>query len=495
MTTDNLAGLRPEDIPQIELRPLSSLSKYARNARTHSPGQVAQLQALFREFGWTNAVLVDDMGIVAGHGRCMAAEGLYQRGEQVRFPNGTLIPLGYVPVVDCTGWTPEQRRAYILADNRSAMSAGWDEELLAMELKELDQLGYDLSLTAFDEGEIDDLLATLIEPPTNDKDPEDIPPVPVEPVSVMGDIWVCGPHRVMCGDSLSLESWGRLMGKDLADLCITDPPYNVAYESKLAGKIKNDDMGDGEFRKFLRAAYDTMFAVMQAGAPIYVAHADTEGLNFRGAFRDAGFKLSGCLIWRKNSLVLGRSDYQWQHEPILYGWKPGAAHRWYGGRKLTTVVEWGDDGPIRRLPDGRWSITVGDSVLIVDGDATIEEAPGTVIFHEKPSRSELHPTTKPVGLWEKLMRPSARAGDVVIDPFSGSGTTLIACERLGMKARVCDLDPKFVDVAVRRWEMLTGLRAVHAVTGEPFPREDEQRAAVPDLAPADGLTPDDEELF
>lgn len=279
------------------------------------------------------------------------------------------------------------------------------------------------------------------------------------------------------------------MGTERADLCITDPPYNVAYESKLTGSIKNDDMSDVAFRAFLLDSYNAMFAMMKPGSAIYVAHADTEGLNFRSTFREAGFKLSGCLIWRKNALVLGRSDYQWMHEPILYGWKPGSRHRWHGGRKLTTIVEYGEGGPIRKLDDGRYAITVGDQVIVVSSDATVEEHLGSVIFHEKPSRSELHPTTKPIGLWEKLMRPSGRPGDIVMDPFSGSGTTLIAADRMGMIARVSELDPKFVDVAVLRWQHLTGRRAVHAVTGEEFPREGTKRLHVPtDPALSEDLT-------
>lgn len=309
-----------------------------------------------------------------------------------------------------------------------------------------------------------------------------------------GDVWICGPHRIACGDALAMQTWDKLMQGEMADLCITDPPYNVAYESKLAGSIKNDNMKDSAFRQFLLDAHIAMFAVMKPGAPIYVAHSDTEGLNFRSTFRDAGFKLSGCLIWRKNALVLGRSDYQWQHEPILYGWKPGAAHRWYGGRKLTTIVDYGESGPVQKLEDGRWAIRVGDSTLIVSGDAMLEEVPSSVIYHEKPSRSELHPTTKPVGLWERLMRSSARPGDIVIDSFSGSGTTLIAADRMGMIARVVELDPKFVDVAVRRWEQYTGRTAVHAVTGAPFPKEGEYRSVAETATdPLDYL--DDGEVF
>lgn len=457
-------------MPQIELRPIESLVAYARNARTHSPEQVSQIKASLIEFGWTNCVLADDMGIVAGHGRVMAATELYRHGKQVRFPNGAPIPVGMVPVVDCTGWSPAQRRAYVIADNKLALNAGWDDELLRLELADLQAESFDLDLLGFSQDELGDLVGELDASPS-DADPDEVPDVQPEPVSVLGDVWVCGAHKIMCGSSLEVDAWDKLMVGEKADICWTDPPYNVAYESKLAGSIKNDDMADGEFRQFLLDAYAAMFAVMKPGAPIYVAHADTEGLNFRTAFRQAGFKLSGCLIWRKNSLVLGRSDYQWMHEPILYGWKPGSKHRWYGGRKLTTVVEMGEGGPFTKLDDGRWAVRIGDSMLVVSGDAQVEEQPGSILFHEKPKRSEAHPTMKPVGLIERMLKASARSGDIVIDAFGGSGSTMIAADRLGMSARLMELDPKFADVIVRRWEAWSGRRAVHAVTGAPFPAQ------------------------
>ena len=457
---------------EVRLVAVDALLPYARNSRNHDKAQVAAIARSMKEVGFTNPLLIADGGILAGHGRLMAAKS---------------IGLSRVPCIDLSHLSEPQRRALVIADNRLAEMASWDLEMLKLETDDLRALGLDLEAeTGFAEEDLAKLFEGMVdaEPPGGGGDPDDVPDVPVVPHSRLGDIWVCGPHRILCGDCSDMALIDQLMQGAMADVCVTDPPYNVAYESKLAGSIKNDNMGDAEFRKMLRGWYDTMFAVMKPGAPIYVAHADTEGLNFRSEFRAAGFKLSGCLIWRKQSLVLGRSDYQWQHEPILYGWKPGAAHRWYGGRKRTTVIEYGENGPVRRLEDGRWAITVGDTVLIVDGQATIEEAPGSVIYHDKPSRSELHPTTKPVGLWEKLMKPSSRPGDVVIDWFSGSGTTMIAADRMGLIARVSEIDPKFVDVAVRRWEMLTGRRAVHAVTGEPFPRDGEVRqpaaAVVPD---------------
>lgn len=251
-------------------------------------------------------------------------------------------------------------------------------------------------------------------------------------------------------------------------MCWTDPPYNVAYETK-AGKIDNDDLEDAQFRQFLLRLFSAAYHVMKPGAAIYVAHADTEGLNFRATFRDAGFKLSGCLIWRKDSLVLGRSDYQWQHEPILYGWKPGAAHRWFGGRKQTTVTEYSADNSVfTQRVDGRYEISLGDRVLLVDGTAQVEELIPSVILQAKPKRSEGHPTMKPVALIERMLRNNAKKGNTVLDVCGGSGSTLMACDSLGMRARLSELSPGYVDVIVKRWQDFTGKRATLEATGQTF---------------------------
>jgi DNA modification methylase len=455
-------------LPHIELRPIESLVAYARNARTHSPEQISQLKASLIEFGWTNSVLADDVGIVAGHGRVMAASELYQHGRQIKFPNGAPIPHGMVPVVDCTGWTPAQRRAYIIADNKLALNAGWDDDLLRLEIADLKSDSFDLNLTGFTSDELNELLG-VADLEIKEVDPDDAPEAQEQAVSVPGDVWVLGAHRVMCGSSLEVDSWDKLMAGEKADICWTDPPYNVAYEGK-AGSIKNDDMSDGEFRQFLLDAFTAAASALKPGAPVYIAHADgTPGEAFRWAFRQSGLKLSGALIWRKNQFTLSRSDYQWQHEAILYGWKPGSKHRWYGGRKLTTMLEMGEGSPFTRLDDGRWSIRIGDAVMVVAGDVAIEEHPSSIIFHDKPQRSDQHPTMKPVGLVEKMLRASARSGDIVIDGFGGSGSTLIAADRMGMSARLMELEPRFVDVIVRRWQTWSGRRAVHALTGAPFP--------------------------
>ena len=436
---------------QIIHQPTSALLPYAKNSRTHSADQVSQLAASIKEFGFTTPVLVDDdNGIVAGHGRVLAAQQ---------------IGLEDVPTIN-VGWLTEtQRRAYIIADNKLALNAGWDEDVLRSEMEFLSSQHFDISLTGFNFSEIEALDVDLLET----KDPDDVPSLPKEPKTQPGDVWVMGQHRLVCGDSTTITNLDKLMQGGCADMCWTDPPYNVAYETK-AGKIANDDLSDTDFRKFLVDSFVAAFTAIKPGGAIYVAHADAEGLNFRAAFAKAGFKLSGCLVWRKDSLVLGRSDYQWQHEPILYGWKPGKAHRWFGGRKQTTVLDMATDGTaFKARPDGRFEIHLGNSVMVVSGDATVEEFLPTVMHESKPKRSDGHPTMKPVVLVERMLRNNAKKGDVVLDLFGGSGSTLMAAERLGMCARLSELDPSYCDVIVNRWQAFTGKRAVLESTGQPFP--------------------------
>lgn len=425
---------------QVTYRAPADLKPYARNSRTHSKAQVETLARSISTYGFTNPILLAEDGtIIAGHGRLQAAIAL---------------GLDQVPTITLTGLSDAQQRALVLADNRIALDAGWDIEMLQVELADLKADGFDLSLTGFSLEELDSLLA----PAEDARDPDEAPALPAEPVSKPGDIYVMGPHRLIVGDSTDIGVLQRLMDGAFADIVWTDPPYNVAYES-AAGSIKNDDMNDREFFQFLLGFYTATFSWMKPGAAIYVAHADTEGLNFRGAFKAAGFKLSGCIVWRKDALVLGRSDYQWQHEPILYGWKPGSAHRWYGGRKQTTVMDLGDGSPFERLPDGRFQITVGDRVMIIGGAETVEEVVPSVIKAERPRSSALHPTMKPVELIERMLRHNARPGDIVLDPFGGSGSTLIAADRLGMCARLVELDPRYADVIVGRWEAWSGRKA------------------------------------
>lgn len=332
-----------------------------------------------------------------------------------------------VPCIRLGHLSEAQKRAYVIADNRLALNAGWDAEMLKVEFAELKELGFDLDLTGFSPEEIDELLAP---PPTAGlTDPDEAPPVPENPSTKPGDVWVMGKHRLLCGDSTSMDDLARLCQDQMVDMWLTDPPYNVAYEGGTKEKltIKNDSMGDDQFRQFLRDAYTAADSVMKAGAVFYIWHADSEGYNFRGAAKDAGWAVRQCLIWKKSSLVLGRQDYQWQHEPCLYGWKEGASHLWASDRKQTTILEF-----------------------------------------DKPSRNGEHPTMKPVALFEYQLLNNTKGGDLVLDSFGGSGTTLIAAEKNGRIARIMELDPKYCDVIVQRWQDFTGQTAALEADGRTF---------------------------
>ena len=438
---------------QLQSVPTEALIPYARNARTHTPEQIAQVAASIREFGFINPVIVDgDNGIIAGHCRVMAARKL---------------GLAEVPCVQAAHLSDAQKRAYILADNRLALDAGWDEELLRTELLSLSEDGVGLDLMGFTDTELEELLNGE----ANDgKDPDDVPEQRT-PVVEAGQLWVLGAHRLLCGSAREAADWQTLMQGDVADLVVTDPPYNVGYVggTKDALRIKNDSMKATEYVEFLSTALKRCFAAMRKGAVIYLAHADSEaGVPVRQAFQLAGFKHSSCLIWQKDMLVLGRSDWQWQHEPILYGWKPGQAHFWRGGRKRTSILALDDERIVRPTSDGRFAIQIGDDLLLVGPRADVEICSGSILRVDKPRRSAEHPTMKPVALWEKLIRPSSRPGDVVADPFAGSGTTLIAAELQGLRARLIELDPIYCDVAIRRWEAFTGHEAVLAADGRTY---------------------------
>lgn len=410
ITGENLTG-NPAD--KIEHWPIEKLIPYARNSRTHSPEQIDQIVASIKEWGWTTPILVDEQGgIIAGHGRTLAA-------QRLRMPQ--------VPVMVAHGWSEAKKRAYVIADNRIALNAGWDNEMLALEFKDLMEQGFDVELTGFSQDEIDALMPEQLEEGLTD--PDDAPEAPANPVTVQGDVWVMGNHRLLCGDSTSIADLERLCAGQMVDMWLTDPPYNVAYEGGTKEKltIKNDSMGDTQFREFLRDAYTAANAVMKAGAVFYIWHADSEGYNFRGAAKDAGWTVRQCLIWKKSSLVLGRQDYQWQHEPCLYGWKEGASHLWASDRKQTTILEF-----------------------------------------DKPARNGEHPTMKPVALFEYQLLNNTKGGDIVLDSFGGSGTTLIAAEKNGRVARLMELDPKYCDVIVTRWQAFTGKHAHLESDGRSF---------------------------
>ena len=378
---------------EMQLVPIAKLVPYVNNARTHSPEQITKLRSSLREFGFINPVIIDrDFNVIAGHGRILAAkeEGITE-----------------VPCVFADHLTEAQKKAYIIADNRMAMDAGWDEELLRVEIESLQGMDFDPLLTGFDEKELAALFDDGMEAKEDDFDVDAELQKPA--FSRLGDVWTLGRHRLVCGDSTKAETYTALMDGVKANLVITDPPYNVNYEGS-AGKIKNDNMAGEKFYEFLLAAFQNMESVMAADASIYVFHADTEGLNFRRAFADAGFYLSGCCIWKKQSLVLGRSPYQWQHEPVLYGWKKNGKHQWYTGRKETTIWEF-----------------------------------------DKPKKNGDHPTMKPIPLLAYPIQNSSMANSVVLDPFGGSGSTLIACEQTDRICRIIELDEKFCDVIVNRY--------------------------------------------
>lgn len=378
---------------EMQLVPIAKLVPYVNNARTHSPEQITKLRSSLREFGFINPVIIDrDFNVIAGHGRILAAkeEGIKE-----------------VPCVFADHLTEAQKKAYIIADNRMAMDARWDEELLRVEIESLQGMDFDPLLTGFDEKELAALFDDGAEAKEDDFDVDAELQKPA--FSRLGDVWTLGRHRLVCGDSTKAETYTTLMDGVKANLVITDPPYNVNYEGS-AGKIKNDNMAGEKFYEFLLAAFQNMESVMAVDASIYVFHADTEGLNFRRAFADAGFYLSGCCIWKKQSLVLGRSPYQWQHEPVLYGWKKNGKHQWYTGRKETTIWEF-----------------------------------------DKPKKNGEHPTMKPIPLLAYPIGNSSMANSVVLDPFGGSGSTLIACEQTDRICRTIELDEKFCDVIVNRY--------------------------------------------
>ena len=385
----------------FQLVEVSKLIPYVNNARTHSKEQILKLRSSLREFGFINPVIIDkDFNVIAGHGRLMAAkeEGINE-----------------VPCVFVDHLTEAQKKAYILADNRMALDAGWDEEMLAVEMAELNDLGFDLAMTGFDEKEIADLFSDGTDSEAKDDDFDLTAALEKATFVQRGDIWTVGRHRLMCGDATSSDDVGRLMGNVKANLILTDPPYGVSFKSSSGLTIQNDSMKNEEFYTFLFSAFKCMAEHLEKGGAAYVFHADTEGLNFRRAFVDAGFHLAGCCIWVKDSLVLGRSDYQWQHEPVLYGFMQNGKHKWYSDRKQTTI----------------WNF-------------------------DKPKRNTNHPTSKPLDLLGYPIGNSTQENGVVIDTFGGSGSTLMACEQMNRICYMMELDEKYASVILRRYVEDTG---------------------------------------
>jgi DNA modification methylase len=398
----------------IAWRPLGVLIPYARNPRTHSDAQVAQIAASIREFGWTNPVLIDgENGIIAGHGRVLAARKL---------------ALEQVPVIELAHMSEAQKRAYVLADNQLALNAGWDEALLRLELADLSELGFDLGLIGFAEGELEGLLAGERTGLTED---DEAPALPERAVTQPEDLWILGEHRLLCGDATVLPAVERVLDGQLADMTFTDPPYNVDYanspKDRPRGKhrpIMNDDLGSG-FEAFLHDACANILAVTKGA--VYVCMSSSELHTLQRAFTTAGGKWSTFVIWAKHTFTLGRADYQRQYEPVLYGWPAGHDRYWCGARDQ-----------------------------------------GDVWFIDKPARNALHPTMKPVALVERAIRNSSKTRDIALDPFGGSGSTLIACDKTGRQARLLELDPKYCDVIVRRWQDWAGGTATLASDGRSF---------------------------
>ncbi len=380
---------------EMKLVPIGKLVPYANNARTHSPEQILKLRSSLREFGFINPVIIDrDYGVIAGHGRILAAK---EEG------------ITAVPCVFADHLTEAQKKAYIIADNRMAMDAGWDEEMLRVEIEALQSTDFDPLLTGFDETELADLFSN-----GSDKDVKDDGfdlTAALEKASFVerGDVWTVGKHRLVCGDATNAEDVARLMNGKRANLLLTDPPYGVSFKSSDGLTIQNDSLKNEEFYAFLLSAFKAAVEHMEKGGAAYVFHADTEGLNFRRAFIDAGFHLAGCCIWVKDSLVLGRSDYQWQHEPVLYGFLQNGKHPWYSDRKQTTV----------------WQFA-------------------------KPKRNENHPTSKPLDLLGYPIGNSTKENAVILDTFGGSGSTMMACEQMNRICHMMELDEKYASVILRR---------------------------------------------
>ena len=384
---------------QIVMRKLSELTPYAHNPRDNA-GAVDAVARSIKEFGFRNPIILDRDGvIVAGHTRVKAAQAL---------------GLEEVPCIVADDLTPEQAKAFRIADNKTGEIAKWDFELLPIELKELQTDGFDLSLLGFDTEELESLLAGEDEVATGETEPDAVPDAPDIPVSRPGEVYLLGNHRLMCGDSTSKEDTAKLMGGGKAALYLTDPPYNVALKGSTGLTIANDDMPADEFRMFLDKAFGAAASVLEPGSAFYIFHGDSESANFRLAAAGAGLEVHETLYWVKNALVLGRFDYQYITESCLYGWTPGAAHRWFNDRSQTNALRF-----------------------------------------DKPRRNDVHPSMKPVEMLVYLVKNSSARGDVVLDNFGGSGSTLIACEQTGRMCRTMELDPRYCDVIRRRWAEFT----------------------------------------
>lgn len=412
---------------QIEKVKIADLLEYKNNAKEHPQWQIEQIVESIEKFGFNDPIAIDENNtIIEGHGRLYALQEM--GAEEVE-----CIRLSHLG--------ENEKKAYILAHNKLTMNTEFDADLLAQELGEIE--GIDMSSFGF-------LMDPLIEVVEDDFDDEAAIEQP-EPIAKLGDVYQLGEHFLMCGDSTDFIAVKKLCGEAMMDLLVTDPPYNVAYEGKTedALTIENDNMDDAKFREFLKAAFACADGVMRPGAAFYIWHADSEGFNFRGACRDIGWTVRQCLIWNKNQMVLGRQDYQWKHEPCLYGWKDGAAHYFVDDRNLLTVLE--EESELKKMSKAE----------LINYILEIQEQTATTVINEvKPSRNGLHPTMKPLRLIERLVRNSSKKGENVLDLFNGSGSTLMVCEQLGRRYFGMELDPRYVDATIERWEEFTGKKAV-----------------------------------
>lgn len=420
---------------KIVMRDPTGLKAWERNSRTHSEAQVQQIMASIERFGFNDPIAITSKGtVIAGAGRLEAA---------------TRLGLARIPCLELDHLDQSEWRAYLIAHNKTSDNAGWDQDLLLAELRELSEAGIDMALLGLTPDEI----AAALAPDRVEEgktDPDDAPEVE-HPISLPGDVWHCGRHRVVCGTATDAKALEHALKGGQADLVWTDPPYNVDIEGGTAEhlKIQNDHLEQTEFQELLEAAFQTMDGAMKQGAVFYIAYADTNVEQFRGALRTTNLAPKQGLVWVKNSAPLSRQDYNWQHEPILYGWKQGKAHYFCRDFTLTTVLE--------DLPAEYSKLKKADLVAILDRlkDATKP----TVLHFDRPTKSPEHPTMKPVAMVRQLIENSSRPGQAVLDPFGGSGSTLIACEQAARTAGIVGIDPRYVDVTVRRWERFTGSAA------------------------------------
>jgi DNA modification methylase len=399
---------------RIERWVIEKLIPFAKNPRTHSDAQIAQIAASIAEFGFNNPILVDTQaGIIAGHGRLLAARKLQ---------------LKEVPVIVLDHLSEAQKRAYILADNQLALNAGWDEDLLRAELVALQEGEFNLNLIGFEDEELARLLAAQ-DAAAGLTDEDDTPELPQAPVSVTGDLWVLGSHRLLVGDAADASAVTQLMAGGAASLVFTDPPYNVDYEGYTENRltIQGDRMSDADFRHFLEAAFRSCRAAVKPGASLYICHSSSWQREFQDALEAAGFEVRCQIIWAKNTFAWGFGRYKFQHEPLFYAHVAGQSDPWYGNKSQSTL----------------WQ-------------------------ENKPAANRIHPTAKPVELIERALINSSKFGDIVADLFGGSGSTLIACERRGRKARLMEIDPRYADCIVRRWQEYTGKHALLEGDGRSF---------------------------